>query len=356
MLHKIEEGFVPDQKIHYVYRVKDLEDDTYYYGSRATTEIPVIDFWKYGTSSCKKGLILEHGESRFSVKIMATFDNRSEKICYESFLHQYFDVRRNDKFFNKSNQTPFGIDFCGRKHSEKTLKKLKGRVFSEETRARMSLARRRLWESGYLYKIHENVIERMSVPYINEDGVETTPLREAAIKAAKTLRDFGGLEQRNKNVSISLNREIMIDGRLTTPAKEIGAKVSKKMRENGTYKIASKKRLETFDKNNLWEENGEKISKTKNEKVLKNGELLTKAQHSGKKISETKRKNSKFFDIMKDSEVLYRNVPLVEVREMNQSLVKATRENPLGNTVCSKLGLNRTRKLHMIGWYVKEYK
>lgn len=354
--HKLEDGFINDGRNHYVYRVKDLEDNTYYYGSRSTKEAPIIDFWKYRTSGCKKDLIREYGESRFRVKIIAIFDNKSDKICYESFLHQYFDVRNNDRFFNRMNQTPFGIDFSGMKHSEETKERMRGRIFSEETKEKMSLAKRRLVEKGDLEKIQQDVIRKRSIPYINEHGIETTSLLEAAKKAAETLRTSGNLEERNRNISLALNREILIDGKITTPAKENSKKIHAKMRENGTYEIANKKRLNTIDTNNLWPEIGKRISKSKNEKILKDGEFLTRAQHSGKKGSETKRKNSRFLNIMKNDEILYENVPLVEVRRMNQALVYATKENPIGQTVQSKLNLNTNRKLHMIGWYVEEYK
>jgi hypothetical protein len=104
--------------IYYVYRIFDKEDKTYYYGSRVSKkEIIKDDFWDYCTSGLKKQLIIKHKEKRFKLKILKVFDNPGDMIIYESFLHQFFDVKNHNKFWNKSNQTPWGFSTAGLKFS-----------------------------------------------------------------------------------------------------------------------------------------------------------------------------------------------------------------------------------------------
>jgi len=100
--------------LYYVYRVTDLEDNEYYYGSRISKQEDVLkDFWNYCTSSKKKELIKKYKEKRFKVKIMKVFNNPGDMIIYESFLHQYFNVKDNEVFFNKNIQNPTNPNFSG---------------------------------------------------------------------------------------------------------------------------------------------------------------------------------------------------------------------------------------------------
>ena len=52
-------------------------------------------------------------KERFKYKIIKIFNNNADKILYESFLHQFFDVKTNDKFFNLANAIPSGFDTTG---------------------------------------------------------------------------------------------------------------------------------------------------------------------------------------------------------------------------------------------------
>jgi len=46
-------------------------------------------------------------------------------------------------------------------------------------------------------------------------------------------------------------------------------------------------------------------------------------------------------------------ISAAELKELNSALSKSTESKPLGSSTQSKVILNKTRKLHMIGWYVK---
>ena len=90
----------PNNKHNYVYWVSD--GLKWYIGVRSSTIEPEKDFWKYGTSSYRKQEILTNSEM-FRVYILADFNNRKEANAYEAFLHNYFNVKYNKKFWNRSN-------------------------------------------------------------------------------------------------------------------------------------------------------------------------------------------------------------------------------------------------------------
>jgi len=105
-------NFDIDGREHYVYRVTDGETGEYYYGSHTPAKGKIYnslkeEFFTYGTSGKRKKLILKCKMDRYYVKILKVFNNAADKIIYESFLHQYFNVRDHNKFWNDNNQTPF---------------------------------------------------------------------------------------------------------------------------------------------------------------------------------------------------------------------------------------------------------
>ncbi len=102
-----------DNRVYYVYRVTDIETKEYYYGSRIQVKETIEDdFWFYCTSSKKKQDILENPQ-KYKLKVIKVLDNSDDMMIYESFLHQYFDVKSNKNFWNGSNQTPFGFSTAG---------------------------------------------------------------------------------------------------------------------------------------------------------------------------------------------------------------------------------------------------
>jgi len=125
--NKIKSGnFENDGREHYVYRVTDLSrvKEKYYYGSHTPPKTKkynslVEEFWSYGTSS-KRNNVTE--SSNFKLKILKVFNNSGEKILYESFLHQYFNVKNNNMFWNASNQKPNGFNTTNQKGTFVVLK------------------------------------------------------------------------------------------------------------------------------------------------------------------------------------------------------------------------------------------
>lgn len=104
-----------DNRFHYVYRITEIKTKKHYYGSRTSIKEPLLDLINYGTSSKRKLDIINNPEN-YKFKIIKVFDNSGDKMLYESFLHQYFNVKEKDnRFWNKSNQTPWGFDTTGLK-------------------------------------------------------------------------------------------------------------------------------------------------------------------------------------------------------------------------------------------------
>lgn len=53
-------NFTDSNKIHYVYRITEIETNKHYYGSRTQNRVDILeDFWSYCTSSKRKRIILK---------------------------------------------------------------------------------------------------------------------------------------------------------------------------------------------------------------------------------------------------------------------------------------------------------
>lgn len=105
-----------DDKYFYIYRITNIKENKHYYGCRVSYVLPSDDLGaKYISSSSDKSFLEEQksNRERFKYKIIKIFNNNADKILYECFLHQYFDVKNHSKFYNASNATPNGFDTTG---------------------------------------------------------------------------------------------------------------------------------------------------------------------------------------------------------------------------------------------------
>jgi hypothetical protein len=132
-----------DNRFYYVYRITDLTNNEHYYGSRVSVISPDEDIKIYGSTSKRKKAILESPEN-YRFKIVKIFNNNGDKICYESFLHNYFNVKLHNKFWNESNQTPFGFDTTG---LEPHNKGVIGNKLSEKTKSKLSHIQIKRWSN-----------------------------------------------------------------------------------------------------------------------------------------------------------------------------------------------------------------
>ncbi len=113
--------FTTDSRLHYVYRISLKK---HYYGSRTDWDNNTIGHGYFTTSTDKKFITnFRSNPEDYKIKIIRKFDNPGDKILYESYLHQFFNVKLHDGFINRANQTPFGFDRTGRKATEETKRK-----------------------------------------------------------------------------------------------------------------------------------------------------------------------------------------------------------------------------------------
>jgi len=96
--------------------------------------------------------------------------------------------------------------------------------------------------------------------------------------------------------------------------------------------------------------------KIKKSYLIVNSETgLSIAQEIGLNLSKSLIQNGKFFNVLnKNDEIIYKEIPLIEVRKISQSLPKSSKECRLGKNNQSISALRRQNKLNLIGYYVEE--
>ncbi len=114
-------NFSLDGQIYYVYRVTHIASKTHYYGSKndkCDISIGVTYFTSSTDINFKNDFKTNSGN--YKVKIIRRFNNSADKIIFESYIHDYFKVSTQSNFINRMNQTPFGVNATGFKHSINT--------------------------------------------------------------------------------------------------------------------------------------------------------------------------------------------------------------------------------------------
>jgi len=178
----------------------------------------------------------------------------------------------------------------------------------------------------------------LSKEYINENGEKTSIAKENSKKASKKFL-----------------KEFILDGEVVNGYILRGRKADKTKKKNGTYKKAYLKRVSNFEaksnpdkKKGLW--NRDKAIKTLNETKV-NG--MTLEEMRIKKITETKNKTSIKFNIIKEGKIIYERVNRKFVNALSQTLLKSSKEKPLGFSTRSKKALASIGKENLIGCYVE---
>lgn len=101
---------------HYVYKITNINEIKFYYGSRSCNCFPTEDLGKkYFSSSHDKQFIKDQHENsnNFEYKILGIFNTKEEAVELEIKLHKLFDVKSNELFYNKANQTSTKFDTTG---------------------------------------------------------------------------------------------------------------------------------------------------------------------------------------------------------------------------------------------------
>lgn len=143
---------------HYTYMLKVKEPTDarmLYIGVRTCKAQPELDSAYLGSCKPLKAWIRDNGADKVEKTILARWATREEALSHEILLHDCFDVGRNPEFWNRAKQIAAGFDTAGTTHvgfnkgmkwTEEQRKaqseRLKGRLVSDETRRKISLAQK----------------------------------------------------------------------------------------------------------------------------------------------------------------------------------------------------------------------
>lgn len=137
---------------HYTYMIK-YSNGKKYVGVRSCECLPEEDTSYVGSSKYTPNDLI------VSKEILAVFATRKEAVNHEIYLHELYDVVKNDEFYNRSKQTSTKFDTTGlqleftEEHKEKISEALKGRKRSKEVikfcmQRRKEIQEKRFKETG----------------------------------------------------------------------------------------------------------------------------------------------------------------------------------------------------------------
>ena len=331
-------NFNIDGRVYYVYRVTEIKTNNHYYGSRIKVKEQIDDdFWFYCTSSKRKKIIKENKQD-YKVKIIKIFNNHGDMILWESFLHQYFNVKKHNNFFNESNQTPFGFSTCGISPSKEQRlalsKKIKGVKKPKGFGEKISKALKgRTKSKEEVDKIQKSLFT------VGEDG--KTPHAKGVEKAKKTVQQ---IEENGETIATNRSRKS-----IKTMGTEGLKKRARKTVENRDNKLLSEKAMKTKIENGLdFNKNAQKAADTRGK------EGYQKSTEKGKMTKIKKGKWYRLMSIFQESEICI--LPAIEIRKLSGSLPNKTKEDFLGKTSTAQGLLKRNNKMEMYGLYVEEVK
>lgn len=138
-------------QLPYTYLIGWSTLDCWYYGSRSANKVPPADdlMVKYKTSSrVVKEFIKIHGMPDI-VKVRKTFESKEQAESYEGRVLTKIGARDSDRWLNQSNNSFPHVSYQWTdEHRAKISAARKGRKHSEETRAKMSAAKRKMYLDG----------------------------------------------------------------------------------------------------------------------------------------------------------------------------------------------------------------
>lgn len=308
-----------DGRNHYVYRIKDLTNNTYYYGSRTTNvEDVYTDLLQYGSSSKMKNYILENIKD-FEFKIIKIFNNSIDKMIFESFLHQRFNVKSSVVFWNEANQTPFGFDRTGIPHTQEVISKMKINNKGED---------------------NPNFGRKMSMESIIK---RTKTWSKVFYLADGSISSIG--KESAKKYKVLLDQKKIVNGESKTLRQEISDKVKSIMHSpNKDHNMTNH------------QANMIKMTQTRTTNILmENGDVSNSFIIGAKKGAITKIDKNKKFNLYHITKGLIKSdITRFEVRKISRPLESKTKINYLGKTKQSASSLKKSDKTHLIGLYVIE--
>ena len=205
---------------HYTYRITNINENKYYYGSRSSKLPPKDDLGVvYFSSSTDKQFRSDQKQNpnQYSYKVIKVYPDRKHAVMLEIKLHNKFNVKSNPAFYNKANQTSTGFTVTAEvgkaiskalagkpnKHKGKKLEEIVGvvranelkeknsRPMSDDTKRKLSIAHtgKKLSEE-HKRKIVEHLKRRVASPEtcekIRQNKLDNHVLRD------KTYNEYYG--------------------------------------------------------------------------------------------------------------------------------------------------------------------
>jgi hypothetical protein len=194
---------------HYTYLITNCQEEKYYIGSRSCDRLPEDDLGKkYFSSSRNYHFIKDQKTNRenYHYQILETFQTKEEALLMEISLHDYFDVGRNERFYNLAKATSTGFDVTGMKRPPR----------SAEYRAKLSAGnkgKRRTEE------------EKKHLSEINTGAVHTDEAKKKISDAKKGISPSE--EHREKLRQANLGKKASPETKLLLSSQRAGKKQSK---------------------------------------------------------------------------------------------------------------------------------
>lgn len=353
------------KKYHYVYRITNKTEGMHYYGARSCNCLPKEDIGiKYFSSSTSKEFITHQKQNPkvYKYKVIKLFNTRVDAVEYEVYLHQRFNVKCHDKFYNKANQKSKKFDTTGkvvyrdlRDNSTGLISQkefisnsylvgasysvLKGVPKSEETKTLISKAL-----SGRK-KSKEHIEARIkTVTVIQENGKSI--MQEAASKAYNTkinrpIEHENSIYSIGKKISSTLS-EIDSNGLSKAANRAIKrqlAVVRNSENDADYYNKINEKRRKTGNTilengKTIFQQASENAANTMKTTIQENGKTIEENRHI--KARETKYMMADKFNVLHITKgLVYSNLTAMEVYSISASLIKKTKDNWLGKNSSS---------------------
>jgi hypothetical protein len=124
------------KKFHYTYEITNVNNGMKYIGVRSCYCLPCFDPYMSSSKYVKKAM-KEDEHAHFVKVVLSEFPTRKEAVEHEMFLHEKFDVDRNQNFYNRAKQAyeNFNVShLSGEKHP------MYGKHHSDETKRTLSIA------------------------------------------------------------------------------------------------------------------------------------------------------------------------------------------------------------------------
>ena len=205
---------------HYTYIITNTTNQMKYIGVRSCSCLPENDDGYMGSSKILGETLQETPES-FTKTIIDTFPTREIANANEQWLHETYDVARNSEFYNLCI-APMGFCVAGRKVSEESRKKMsvarRGKIISSETRTKLSYAnmgekngmygRKHTEETKKKISANRSSISGKNNPMYGKKHSDETKKKISAAQKGKKKPPF--TEEHRRNLSLAWKKRKLL--------------------------------------------------------------------------------------------------------------------------------------------------